>query len=417
MRRSRSAPVLLILFALACVAGCGSGGSGFPIPPEPSTSPAQSPTFTPPFATPATPVTTDVASTPGPSSGEEALLAVQYSAYTELPGGTTVLRREDGRWRQITLPVSTKDVYLVGTAFSSPSVAWAFGSLGTSEEDRQVCLYRSDDAGRTWVDVSSLVDVGVNRSARSMIFSSPEDGFLVAPRAFTLPTQEPLADSTLMTRDGGRSFAPAGGCLELRLCAGQAECLVPRGSVGAAPGAERYCEPVPNSDPLVNDNYIYAFDTRLDGRGVVCGDREQRPYCQYTTDGGTPERRSCAPTTAAGRGVGSVRRCATPASLACRGAPRSRTADSRSTVDGDLRAAAPRYAAPRLPPRLSAAPHSFARPVRAPREADRDGRRFKRAVSRERSHRTRGGPHTSAPFLARGDRQVTAGTRSRLGAA
>lgn len=233
------------------------------------------------------PTTTDVAPTPGPSSGEEALLAVQYSAYTELPGGTTLLRREDGRWQQITLPGSTKDVYLVGTAFSSPSVAWAFGSLGTSEEDPQVCLYRSDDAGQTWVDVSSLVDVGVNRSARSMIFSSPEDGFLVAPRAFTLPTQEPLADSTLMTRDGGRSFAPAGGCLELRLCAGQAECLVPRGSVGAAPGAERYCEPVPNSDPLVNDNYIYAFDTRLDGRGIVCGDREQRPYCQYTTDGGT----------------------------------------------------------------------------------------------------------------------------------
>jgi hypothetical protein len=254
--------------------------------------------------------------------GQEVLLAVRVD-YDIAPDGAllgnqiVLLRNADADWREIDEQpfgpqrYGFREVTLWGTKFSSPMVAWAFGYLGDPEgpsfHETRPGLFRSADAGQTWIDVrDSVPDVGNNRLISDVVFSDSDHGWFVVPPIYTNPTVPPPPDTLLTTADGGRSFSPGGVCFQVLLCAGEARCLFSETAqetvLGPAPGAEAYCM-------LFDTARLPSFtrrarDIRMDGRGVVCGDRDSTPACAFTRDAGLTWSESLLPGDLVGDSLG-----------------------------------------------------------------------------------------------------------------
>jgi hypothetical protein len=75
---------------------------------------------------------------------------VAFSPRSGFVEGPFVLRNDGDGWERVAIsaPLSS---YIAGFVLSAPEVAWGFGFTG----EEQAFLVRSDDAGRSWVDVST----------------------------------------------------------------------------------------------------------------------------------------------------------------------------------------------------------------------------------------------------------------------
>jgi photosystem II stability/assembly factor-like uncharacterized protein len=177
--------------------GCGSGGghSDAPDPtlPEATATAPPSPTHEP---TPA------VTPTPEPEPPfAEVVLGIATVSGAPLPNGGNsfrqyVLRNEGGEWESVVLSLLPADGSVYGVTFATTTVAWAFGGRGEASDG---ILLRSDDAGRTWRNVSSALP-----SACPQIFDATfvdaNIGYIVARGYFTSPV-------AFVTTDGGKTWS------------------------------------------------------------------------------------------------------------------------------------------------------------------------------------------------------------------
>ena len=87
---------------------------------------------------------------------------------------------------------------LMGVTFSAANTAWAFGGRESGP-----ILYRSDDAGTTWVDAAgALPDVMRFNRVRALSFTSEKEGWIVS----TTPAD--IGPYVWKTGDGGASWDP-----------------------------------------------------------------------------------------------------------------------------------------------------------------------------------------------------------------
>ncbi len=174
----------------AVLVGCGGDG-GEPDAPAPTATP-------PPAVATVTPQPTPTA-TPA-RAFDEVVLGVGYAMPVvnedgTRPGRPMILRNDGEGWTAVPLAIAGGGA-VYGVTFSTAAVAWAYG------EGAGALLLRSDDAGRTWTDVSAVVSEAGPRIAE-MGFRDAETGYLVASGFFG-------GGAMLATRDGGRSWqAPA----------------------------------------------------------------------------------------------------------------------------------------------------------------------------------------------------------------
>jgi photosystem II stability/assembly factor-like uncharacterized protein len=183
--------------------------------------------------------------------------------------GGVVLRDDGGGWRETEFVGPVDEHALVGVSFSSPRTAWAFGQRGDLPESGRLLVFRSDDAGQTWLDVSRALPRGQGLRPLQLAFSDAANGWLYGA-TFLYSGPVPI-----VTRDSGRTwelretgpecdlFSGEGIIGGFRFCAGHAQVQC-RGwsSLGVAPGTDHYCTP---------DHPGSAFDVRADGSGVACG--------------------------------------------------------------------------------------------------------------------------------------------------
>ena len=182
--------VLAVLVLGSVLAGCGGGGGDdAPGPGEPTPTPTVSVQAT------ATAVPTEPAPTATRTASPEVLLATgfsQVSSTGEL-AAPLLLRNDGSGWERVALTLPPAGG-LVGSVFSAPEVAWGFGSVGTEIG----LLVRSDDAGRTWTDVTSSLPAGTKRIV-DVAFADPSTGYLVTRGTFTPP-------AVYATHDGGATW-------------------------------------------------------------------------------------------------------------------------------------------------------------------------------------------------------------------
>lgn len=148
---------MLLLSAL--ILSCGSGAASAPSLSTPTPSDQPSPTPTPEEAEP-TPTA------PPTISPDEVLLATGWID-DAVPAGTSpylasnvVFRFAGGAWNRIDLPLTSHGTAygLDGVTFADAETAYAWGS----NHDTRSVLFRSDDRGVTWADVSeALPDVPI----------------------------------------------------------------------------------------------------------------------------------------------------------------------------------------------------------------------------------------------------------------
>jgi hypothetical protein len=111
---------------------------------------------------------------------------------------TPLLLRNDGSgWEAVSLAAAPRQTLIMGTVFSAPMVAWAFGFLGDQETP---VLLRSDDAGLSWADVSSELPTSC-KAIYDLTFADQDVGYLVSRGIYT-------SRMVFSTRDGGRTWQP-----------------------------------------------------------------------------------------------------------------------------------------------------------------------------------------------------------------
>ncbi len=184
---------IVVASALAVV-GCGGGhGEGPDVPlPEATVTVGPSPTREP------TPVAT---TTPEPSFAEVVLGMATVSGAPRPNGGNSfrqyVLRNEGGEWESVVLSLLPADGGVYGVRFASTTVAWAFGGRGDVADDG--ILLRSDDAGRTWRNVSSALPAACPW-IYDAAFVDENTGYIVGRGYFTAPV-------AFATTDGGKTWS------------------------------------------------------------------------------------------------------------------------------------------------------------------------------------------------------------------
>lgn len=171
--------MLAVLVLGSMLAGCGGGGGGGDDAPSPV-----DPTPTVSAQATASPASTVVEPTATRTPSPEVLLAT---------GFTLVLRNDGSGWERVAIPLPQAGA-LLGTVFSTSEVAWGFGFIGVEIG----LLMRSDDAGRTWTDVTSTLPPGT-KGIVDVAFADPSTGYLVTRGTFTSP-------AVYATHDGGASW-------------------------------------------------------------------------------------------------------------------------------------------------------------------------------------------------------------------
>jgi photosystem II stability/assembly factor-like uncharacterized protein len=200
----------MLLLALG-LAGCDGGDDDD----SDASSPTPSPTAT------AQPITTDVpspttTSTPNVAFDEVVLgVASKYGAQGSTGGGVVqqvVLRNDGEEWESIELTGLPVQTGVNGVTFATASVAWLFGG----QADADGLLRRSDDAGRTWRDVSSALPAHFPQIFAAA-FVDQDAGYILGRGSFAPPV-------VLVTHDGGATWRdvalpPSGGFPLVGSCA------------------------------------------------------------------------------------------------------------------------------------------------------------------------------------------------------
>lgn len=179
--------LLLLVMLAACGGGGGSDGD------KPS-----SPTPAPTSSATASAVSDPTATPTAVPAFDEVLLGIGAVYGRELPHGgretrPLVVRNTGGEWETlgVTLP---GEGFATGVVFSSPEIAWLYGGRG---EGFDGALWRSDDAGRTWIDVSHTLPSDC-QFVVDLTFADPEAGWLVS--------HGPFETAYFATADGGRTW-------------------------------------------------------------------------------------------------------------------------------------------------------------------------------------------------------------------
>ncbi|MEO6028433.1 MAG: hypothetical protein ABIR79_16330 [Candidatus Binatia bacterium] len=129
---------------------------------------------------------------------DEILLGIGVIEGRPLPNGgrtsTPLVLRNDGTgWTSFPVRVPV-GAFLSGVGFSTPEVAWLYGGRNESFDG---VLLRSDDAGRTWRDVSSILPSDCQAVA-DLAFADAQVGYLVSHGYY--------ATAFFVTHDGGQRW-------------------------------------------------------------------------------------------------------------------------------------------------------------------------------------------------------------------